>query len=226
MQRHFRSRDIDLGNTFTSNTLLLSLLPVENIYFLKKLLHVIEAWFHPHLRIIWLYRRWHSLYSIINASGIPSVEFRQGIPFDLEEDQFLNPNVRNLTVLDDLMSTASKGSRIATRKYIQSDEILTLWHLMVRIIIFIRWETNKQTKTHYVSIMNQLISTMWPSLHVRVLSVDPSFLNTYQFVRVNTINFVVNTNEHWTTKHLNIFTSKFFRIQIFMHFYFIVSKLY
>jgi hypothetical protein len=36
------------------------------------------------------------------------VEFVQGIPIDLEKDSYIDPAVRNLIVLDDLMATAAK----------------------------------------------------------------------------------------------------------------------
>ena len=36
----------------------------------------------------------------------------QGIPFDLEKDPFLNTIVKNVIILDDLMSTMSKDPRI------------------------------------------------------------------------------------------------------------------
>ncbi|XP_021369693.1 zinc finger homeobox protein 4-like [Mizuhopecten yessoensis] len=63
-------------------------------------------------RIIWLYKRWQPLYDIIKASVYPSVEFIQGIPLDLDQDSFINPSVRNLVILDDLMSIASKDPRV------------------------------------------------------------------------------------------------------------------
>jgi hypothetical protein len=40
----------------------------------------------------------------------PNVEFVQGIPLDLEKDSYLDPTVRNMIVLDDLMTTASNDS--------------------------------------------------------------------------------------------------------------------
>lgn len=36
----------------------------------------------------------------------------QGIPLDLDQDSFIHPRTRNLVILDDLMSTASKDSRL------------------------------------------------------------------------------------------------------------------
>lgn len=63
-------------------------------------------------RILWLYKRWRPLYDVIKSTVYPSVEFMQGIPLDLDQDSFIHPRTRNLVILDDLMSTASKDSRI------------------------------------------------------------------------------------------------------------------
>jgi hypothetical protein len=40
------------------------------------------------------------------------VEFVQGIPIDLEKDSYIDPSVRNMIVLDDLMATAAKDPRV------------------------------------------------------------------------------------------------------------------
>lgn len=42
---------------------------------------------------------------------IPPVEFVQGIPIDLDKDEFINPTLRNLIVVDDLMSSMAKDAR-------------------------------------------------------------------------------------------------------------------
>jgi hypothetical protein len=52
------------------------------------------------------------LNDIIKDTVSPSVEFIKGIPMDLEEDSFLNPQTRNLLILDDMMSNTSKDPRI------------------------------------------------------------------------------------------------------------------
>jgi hypothetical protein len=56
-------------------------------------------------RIFWLYKRWQSLYDV------PRVEFRRGMPMDLESDDFFDPGIQTVIILDDLMSTAAKDSR-------------------------------------------------------------------------------------------------------------------
>ncbi len=63
-------------------------------------------------RIVWLYKRWQPLYSNIQATVVPRVEFMQGIPSGIEGDEFFNPRMRNLLIVDDLMASATKDPRI------------------------------------------------------------------------------------------------------------------
>ena len=39
-------------------------------------------------------------------------EFVKGIPANIEDEQFVNPAIRNLSVIDDLMSEASNDKQI------------------------------------------------------------------------------------------------------------------
>ncbi|WAR23034.1 hypothetical protein MAR_036703 [Mya arenaria] len=59
-------------------------------------------------RIVWLFKRWQPLYSIIKNTVLPKVEFVQGIPNDLADDDFFDPRINNLLILDDLFSEAGK----------------------------------------------------------------------------------------------------------------------
>ncbi len=52
-------------------------------------------------RIVWLYKCWQPIYTIIQSTVRPKVEFMKGIPLGIEND-----------ISDDLMSTTSKGPRI------------------------------------------------------------------------------------------------------------------
>lgn len=82
-------------------------------HFCKVLLqHCLAMIWPPPERILWLYKRWQPLYDVIKSTVYPSVEFIQGIPLDLDQDSFIHPRTRNLVILDDLMSTTSKDSRI------------------------------------------------------------------------------------------------------------------
>ena len=80
--------------------------------FVKKILENRSRWIHPPpQRIIWLYGQWQPLYQEMQST-IPGIEFVKGIPWNLDEDSFLDPEVRNLIVIDDLMTQATKDSKI------------------------------------------------------------------------------------------------------------------
>ena len=111
--RHLKRR----RQTLFSNTRLLiiylDLHRVEKTYFVKSLLQNCTTKISPPPeRIIWLYKRWQSLYDIIQETVYPKMDFIQGIPLDMDQYSFINPSARNLVILDDLMSTAAKGSRV------------------------------------------------------------------------------------------------------------------
>ena len=54
------------------------------------------------------------LYSVaaILYEHMRGVEFVKGIPHDLEDEGYFNPDVKNLLVLDDLMTEVGKDQRI------------------------------------------------------------------------------------------------------------------
>ncbi|VDI40853.1 Hypothetical predicted protein [Mytilus galloprovincialis] len=82
-------------------------------HFVAKVLREAEAMCEPApQRIVWLYKRWQPLYDVVRDGVHPPVEFVRGIPADLESDDFFDPRVRNVVVLDDLMTLASKDTRI------------------------------------------------------------------------------------------------------------------
>ncbi|CAC5417589.1 unnamed protein product [Mytilus coruscus] len=82
-------------------------------HFMKNLLQQIGRLCSPSPeRIVWLYKRWQPLYEEIQRTVLPRVEFIREIPFDLDRDEFFDPNIRNMILLDDLMSTSAKDSRM------------------------------------------------------------------------------------------------------------------
>ena len=81
-------------------------------WFVKDLLENREQWISPApQRIIWIYGQWQPLYADMQRI-IPGMEFVKGIPANIEDEQFLNPAIRNLIVIDDLMSEASNDEPI------------------------------------------------------------------------------------------------------------------
>jgi hypothetical protein len=59
-----------------------------------------------------LYKRWQPFYDEISRTVVPRVEFVIGITYDLDGDHYFDPRIRNMIVLDDLMSTAAKDPGI------------------------------------------------------------------------------------------------------------------
>ena len=63
-------------------------------------------------RIIFLYKRWQSLYDTMHSTINPKIEFIPEIPKNLDSDEFIDPSSRNVIILDDLMTVANKDRRI------------------------------------------------------------------------------------------------------------------
>ena len=66
----------------------------------------------PPQRIVWLYKRWQPLYDIIKQTVTPSVEFIEGIPQGIEQPTFFNPEIKNLLIVDDLMTSCGQDPRM------------------------------------------------------------------------------------------------------------------
>ena len=62
-------------------------------------------------RIIWCYSQWRPAYTQL-LMMVPTIEFVKGIPESLENDSYLDINIRNLIVIDDQMIEAGKDNRI------------------------------------------------------------------------------------------------------------------
>jgi ABC-type glutathione transport system ATPase component len=65
-------------------------------------------------RIIWVYKRWQRLYEEMNRSVMPKIEFVRGIPYNLDDESYINPEINNLIILDDVMLDAVKDPHVAS----------------------------------------------------------------------------------------------------------------
>ena len=82
-------------------------------FWVKRLLENRSTWIQPPPeRIIWLYSEWQPLYDDMKKT-IPNIEFYKGLPPDMDEEGFLDPDVRNLMVMDDLMLQSTKDTRVS-----------------------------------------------------------------------------------------------------------------
>jgi hypothetical protein len=60
-------------------------------------------------RIFWLYKGWQPLCNKIKDTVHPRVEFIQDIPVHLDQDTFINPSMRNMLIVDDMMTSSAKN---------------------------------------------------------------------------------------------------------------------
>lgn len=104
-------------------------------------------------RILWLYKRWQPLYDVIKSTVYPSVEFMQGIPLDLDQDSFIHPRTRNLVILDDLMSTASKDSRI-NELFTEGSHHRNLSVIAINQNLYYNKDPTQRRNCHYMVLFN------------------------------------------------------------------------
>ena len=65
----------------------------------------------PPQRIVWSYSQWQPVYNQMQQT-LPGIEFVKGIPHDLDEDWYFDPQTNNLIVIDDQMAETSNDKRI------------------------------------------------------------------------------------------------------------------
>lgn len=104
-------------------------------------------------RIIWLYKRWQPLYSFIQRTVLPRVEFVQGIPNDLEDDDYFDPRITNLLILDDLFSESGKDKRI-TDLFTEGSHHRSLSVISINQNLFGNKDPTQRRNCHYLVLFN------------------------------------------------------------------------
>ncbi|CAC5404600.1 unnamed protein product [Mytilus coruscus] len=104
-------------------------------------------------RIKWLYRRWQPLYDEIQKTVRPYVEFIKWIPVDLEKDSYIDQNVRNMIILDDLMSTSAKYPRI-TDLFTEGSHHRNLSVVVLNQNLYFSKDPTQRRNCHYLVLFN------------------------------------------------------------------------
>ncbi|WAR05156.1 YMD3-like protein [Mya arenaria] len=104
-------------------------------------------------RIVWLYKRWQPLYDKVHTSVLPRVEFIKGIPNDLEDDEFFDPNVNNLLILDDLYSESGKDKRV-TDLFTEGSHHRSLSVVSINQNLFGNKDPTQRRNCHYLILFN------------------------------------------------------------------------
>ena len=139
-------------------------------YFVKTLLqNCMTKISPPPERIIWLYKRWHPLYDVIQETVYPKVDFIQGIPLDLDQDSFINPSTRNLVILDDLMSAAAKDSRF-NELFTEGSHHRNLSVVAINQNLYFNKDPTQRRNCHYLVMFNnpvdqQQVMTLARQMH-------------------------------------------------------------
>ncbi len=110
-------------------------------------------------RIIWLYRRWQPLYDVIKDTVLPNVEFIQGIPTDVSDDDYFNPKLNNLLVMDDLMSVCGKDQRI-TDLFTEGSSHRSLSVISINQNMYASKDTTQRRNCHYLVLFNNPIDRL------------------------------------------------------------------
>ena len=124
--------------------------------FVKALLQNISKITPVPQKIIWLYKHWQPFYDEVKATVFPKVEFVQGIPLDLEQDTFIHPKVRNLIILDDLISTCSKNSRV-NELFTEESHHRNLSVIAINQNLYYNKDPTQRRNCHYLVLYNNPI---------------------------------------------------------------------
>ena len=104
-------------------------------------------------RIVWLYRRWQQMYTEIQKTVSPVVEFYQGIPSDINEDEYFDTKLNNLLILDDMMSEAGKDKRI-TDLFTEGSHHRSLSVIFINQNLYASKDPTQRRNCHYLVMFN------------------------------------------------------------------------
>ena len=120
---------------------------------------MIKELIHPSpQRILFLYKRWQPTYDEI-AAKVPHVEFINGIPPNLESDDCIDPKVRNLVILDDLMSTSTKDTKI-TELFCEGSHHRNLSVIALNQNLYFGRDPTQRRNTQYLILFRNPVDQM------------------------------------------------------------------
>jgi len=104
-------------------------------------------------RIVWLYKRWQPLYDVIQTTVVPQVEFVQGIPADLDDNDYFDTRIKNVLILDDLFSEADKDKRI-TDLFTEGSHHRSISVISINQNLFGNKDPTQRRNCHYLALFN------------------------------------------------------------------------
>ena len=110
-------------------------------------------------RIIFLYKRWQPLYDTLHKTVQPKIEFMPEIPDNIDSDDFICPKVRNVLILDDLMTTATKDQRI-TNLFCEGSHHRNLSVIALNQNLYFGKDPTQRRNTQYLVLFKNAIDQM------------------------------------------------------------------
>ena len=94
----------------------------------------------------------------------PPVEFVQGIPTDLDEDDYFDSKVNNLLILDDMMSVSAKDTRI-TELFTEGSHHRSLSVISINQNMFASKDPTQRRNCHYLVLYNNPIDNFFSEMY-------------------------------------------------------------
>jgi hypothetical protein len=102
---------------------------------------------------VWLYKRRQPLYNVIQTTVSPKVEFVQGIPSDLDDDDYFDAKTNNMVVLDDLYSESGKDKRL-TDLFTEGSHHRSLSVISINQNLFGNKDPTQRRNCHYMILFD------------------------------------------------------------------------
>ena len=93
------------------------------------------------------------MYNLIHRIVSPRVEFIQGIPSNLEDDDYFDLRINNLLILDDLFSEAGKDKRV-TDLFTEGSHHRSLSVISISHNLFASKDPTQSRNCHYLILFN------------------------------------------------------------------------
>ena len=93
------------------------------------------------------------MYCLIHRIVSPRVEFIQGIPSNLEDDDYFDPRINNLLILDDLFSEAGRDKRV-TGLFTEGSHHRSLSVISISQNLFASKDPTQRRNCHYLVLFN------------------------------------------------------------------------
>ena len=90
-----------------------------------------------------------TIYDVIQQT-VPRVDC---IPLELDQDSFIHPGTKNLVILDDLMSTAAKDSRI-NELFTEGSHHRNLSVVAINQNLYYNKDPTQRRNCHYLVLLN------------------------------------------------------------------------